>query len=138
MSKQQTLLSCDTRANRTSGSISTLRRIIVGIPIAGLLAGTVLAGSAHAGTNGQHVIVNGDAQRSVLICGKNQRGENICETFNTPGFSTSDPNRWWWVGTVSIKGWTGPNETGNYLGEVHCNVPKNQSGGDWVTCSTGW
>lgn len=138
MSKQQTLASCDTRATRTSGSISTLRRIIVGIPIAGLLAGTMLAGSAQAGTNGQHVIINGNAQQSVLMCGKNQRGENICETFNTPGLSTADPNRWWWVGTVGIKGWTGPNETGSYLGEVGCHVPKNQSGGDWVTCNTGW
>jgi hypothetical protein len=111
---------------------------MVGLPAAALLTSTVLAGSAQAGTNGQHVIVNGHTQKSVLMCGTNQRGANICETFNTPTASTADPNRWWWVGTVSIEGWSGPNQTGSFLGQIHCNVPKSQSGGDWVTCNTGW
>jgi len=138
MRKQQAFLCGDTHATRCSENLSVLRRAIVGVPVAGLLFWNVLAGTAQASTNGQHVIVNGHAQNSVLMCGTNQRGERICETFNTPGTSTPDPNNWWWVGTASIKGWTGLNETGRYLGEVHCDVPRQQSGGDSVTCNTGW
>jgi hypothetical protein len=79
------------------------------------------------------------SQESVLVCGTNQRNEHgICETFNTPEYSTLDPNKWWWVGTVSIKGWAGANETGQYLKEYFCNVPKRQSGGDTVDCNTPW
>jgi hypothetical protein len=138
MRKQRILPSGDVSMTCPNRRTSALRRIIAGIPIAGIAVVTILAGTAEAGSNGQHIKINGK-QESVLVCGTNQRGDhNICETFNTPGPSTPDPNNWWWVGTVSIKGWMGPNETGKYRGEYFCNVPPHESGGDTVDCNTPW
>lgn len=139
MSKRQLLLSCSARpVSRPRTSTSALRRVSAGIAVAVLAVLGGLPATAQAGTNGQHIYINGYQQRSVLVCGTNQRAEQICETFNTSSYGTADPNGWWWVGTVTIKGWTQPNERGSYLGQVSCFVPKSQDGGDWVTCNTGW
>jgi hypothetical protein len=122
------------------------RKCLVAVPATlcvvacGLLgAGT---GTASAGSNGQHVIVEGTKQYKVQICGWNQSESYGCTpVFATPTHDTPDPNKWWWVSKdnnhpVSFYGW---DKSGNTLGwsPKKCFPPKEQAD-DWTTCPTGW
>jgi hypothetical protein len=118
--------------------LRSLRPVWTLAVVVGLL-GALLVGSArpaHAGLSGQQIIVTGSAQYSVQVCNTNTI-QIVCKRVNTPGYATPI-NGWWWSGFVSIRGWTGYNETGRYLGQVWCWVPPVNPGSDWWTCNTGW
>ncbi len=98
---------------------------MLGIVASGLLG----AGAASAGTNGQHIIYYGGSSYGQCTAGLNQNSETVRNCTQLHTGSNPDSN-YWWVGTVKIN-WYYPNDT--YV-QTGCDVPKQQDGGDYVTC----
>ncbi|GHC65051.1 hypothetical protein [Streptomyces cinnamoneus] len=99
----------------------------VGVVVAPMAA----AGTAHAGSNGQHVAVSTYYSDRAQICGTNQNGDSACTSwFKTPGNGYTKVSGYWWKGKVYIYG---VNDNTGKQRIMECIVPKKQSS-DWYYC----
>jgi hypothetical protein len=121
------------------------KRVVAPTAALGVIVGCGLlgAGTASAGTNGQHVAVLGTEQVRAQICGWNQHDSYGCTpVFDTSkSYRTDDPYKWWWVSKdkdhlVTINGWDKYNNPLK-MKRSPCTVPKVQPT-DWTLCDTGW
>lgn len=108
--------------NRLTSLTTTL-----GVVACGVL-GVVGAGTATAGTNGQHISYYSRSAYAQCTTGRNQNGDNVQNcTQLSPGHNLDEG--YWWVGPVGII-WD--NSDGSRVSST-CNVPKSQEG-DSFTC----
>jgi hypothetical protein len=136
MAAEDTTLICQHAGRKYPGK-GRFIRLSLALLSAVVLSSTV-GGAAFAGTNGQQVIVVGTAQYSAQICGYNQNNDYVCTGYiSTPNPETPVSGSWW-VGTITIYGWTGNGASGRYLGSASCDVPSFQWFDDWTKCYTGW
>ena len=112
--------------------------VVAGVTKSRARSQPTVADVRSGGGNGQQVVLSGVHQRSARICGTNQYGQSACTAiFNTSSQDTLYRD-WWWVGGVTVTGWTQPNGHGRSLGPIHCEVPKVQLSDDRTECHTGW
>ncbi|MFJ8015600.1 hypothetical protein [Streptomyces sp. NPDC096339] len=86
--------------------MNTVRRkiaAIVGSIGLALGIGLVTAGSAHAGSNGQQIMIlnNGGSAKTVLVWGNDQNGNSVKQCFSISGYETWISG-WWWKGSMSV------------------------------------
>lgn len=94
----------------------------LGVVACGALGG-VGAGTAAAGTNGQHISYHSRSAYAQCTTGRNQSGDNVQNcTQLSPGRNLDEG--YWWVGRVGII-WD--NLDGSRVSST-CNVPKSQEG----------
>ncbi|WP_405869918.1 hypothetical protein OHB11_00695 [Streptomyces zaomyceticus] len=99
-----------------------------------LLTATGLAGAtapAHAGSNGQHLVVHDPRHitASIRINGTIHNGQYTHTCVNIPG----DPawiDQNWWKGTIKVDTYAGWNCSGTYYTTFSFAVPTTQSS-DW-------
>lgn len=87
------------------------------------------AGTAVAGTNGQHISYYSRSAYGQCTTGRNQNGENVQRCTQLSSGHNLDEG-YWWVGPVGII-WDKPDGS---RASSTCNVPKSQEGGDSYTC----
>jgi hypothetical protein len=87
---------------------------------------------AHAGSNGQHLLVHDPRHitASISIYGQIWNGtypHPICVNIpNDPAWVDNN----WWKGEIDVKAYGGWNCSGTYYGTFYFNVPKSYSS-DW-------
>lgn len=79
----------------------------------------------------QQLIVNTHNAYSVRICGINQYGSLVCNTWNTPDYTT-DLSNWWWLDTVAIYAYSGYNGQGALL-DAFDDGPVGEAPGYWFS-----
>jgi hypothetical protein len=129
----------------TAGTgISYLVKRAGGLLVTLAVCAAAAAPAANAGSNGQHIFVQGVQQWSVVVCGPNQNRQWTCTPrWPTPYYVTyingddlfhaPTTTPYWWVGGLTIFTY---GRYGNYLGPKYCNVPRVLAT-DWWPCRVG-
>lgn len=88
------------------------------------------AGTAAAGTNGQHINYHSRNARGQCTTGTNQNGQ-IVQNCTLLHAGENPDHDYWWVGTVNINWY----DTDDRYVSSTCDVPKSNDNGDFIDCS---
>lgn len=98
--------------------------------IAALVSVSAIPIPAHAGTNGQQLIINVCNAKSLSVRGSNQNNQTVTGSYTLSGSGCVQQKTtgWWWKNVIRVTA-TYADGRSNF---VDVNVPVNQSG-DWFT-----
>ncbi|SEL29248.1 hypothetical protein [Streptacidiphilus jiangxiensis] len=105
---------------------------LAGATVLALTAGVGLAGTAHAGTRGQQILLlnNTGYTSSFWVSGRDQNGNFAGGCFATTGYQTW-VSGWWWTGNVTAAAYHGTtNCSGSAYTQTDAYIPTSSSN-DW-------